>query len=450
MHTQTKLQRLGRLIGWVLLILNFSAIVFIWSYTSAQLAVSSGYGLLISLGQLTGLLAAGGALLQFMLMGRIMWVEQAFGLEALAKIHRYNGYFTLGVIIAHPILLVFGYALSSQTPVLTQYFTFLTQFEDVFKALIAEVLFILVVASSIYIVRKHLPYERWHLIHLMVYAAIILAFGHQLNVGTSFFGHPLIVAYWYGIYAFVAINVGVWRFALPSYNFLKFRFHVEELVTETKDTISVYIGGKDLSRFKARPGQFVIIWVLKPGFWFEQHPFSLSALPNQKHLRLTIKGVGDYTRRIHRLKPGDRVLIYGPFGTFTPSTSGRKRLYVAGGVGITPLRSMIEAEVPAAGSTLIYGVRSKDDIILQRELEELARPRGLTIHYVFSQETDPKLHLGFVTIDLIRSLCPDVMTRDVYLCGPPVMMHQLGPALMAAGLPKPQFHAERFALHPVA
>ena len=111
---------------------------------------------------------------------------------------------------------------------------------------------------------------------------------------------------------------------------------------------------------------------------------------------------------------------------------------------------MIEAEVPAAGSTLIYGVRSKDDIILQRELEELARPRGLTIHYVFSQETDPKLHLGFVTIDLIRSLCPDVMTRDVYLCGPPVMMHQLGPALMAAGLPKPQFHAERFALHPVA
>jgi len=76
----------------------------------------------------------------------------------------------------------------------------------------------------------------------------------------------------------------------------------------------------------------------------EAHPFSMSRRPDGTRLRLTIKAVGDFTRRIPGLKPGVRVLIDGPHGIFTARrSSSQKILMIAGGIGITPIRSLAKS-----------------------------------------------------------------------------------------------------------
>ena len=413
-------QRVLRLIGYTLLLLHFSVIIAIWVITSAPLLSQGGPSILLALGRLFGLLAAGCALLQFMLMGRSPWLEAAFGLENLAKLHRLNGYATITLIVIHPILLTFGYAGLSGTGLLAQYVQFITKFEDVWRALIAEILFVSVVVSSIYIVRKHLAYERWYWVHLMVYAAILLAFSHQVKVGGSFLEQPVFLAYWYGLYLFVAINVFVGRFFGPAYNYFRFRFAVDEIVSETPDTVSIYFRGRGLDKFKVAPGQFIMVRILNSQLWAEEHPFSLSALPSGGRIRVTVKNVGDYTAKIQSLKAGDKVVISGPYGRFIPiDTPPRQRLYIAGGVGITPIRAMIEAENPRTGSVLIYGNKTIADTVFASELKTHTSA-GLTAHYVYSAESAGFAgESGRVDVARIERLIPDFRQRDVYLCGPP-------------------------------
>ena len=442
--------RVTRILSISLLVLHFTIVIIIWLNASHSLLLGGAAAATVAFGQLFGLLAASCALLQFMLMGRAAWIEQAFGLENLAKLHRLNGYATITCITIHPVLLTVGYAILGHTGFVAQFLSFVTDYEDVWKALIAALLFASVVFASVYIVRKHLRYEVWHWVHIMVYGAIILAFGHQVHVGGSFVGRPALIIYWYGLYAFAGLNVLIWRFLLPLYNAWRFNFAISRVERETHDTVSVYISGRGLERFRARPGQFVFIWILRKPYLFEEHPFSLSALPAGNVMRVTIKNVGDYTAKIQGLTAGARVVVSGPYGRFTPPNSERTRLYLAGGVGITPIRTMLEAQNPATDSILIYGNKTQSDTIFERELAALTRTRKLKIHHVYSAEPTHKGETGHVDLSLIERLVPDFREREVFLCGPPAMMATLTATLKQAGLPSHRLHFERSALHPVS
>lgn len=439
-----------RYVAFALLAIHFGVILAIWSVTSLPVVKLGGPSTLLALGQLFGLLAAGCALLQFMLMGRAPWLEHAFGLERLAKLHRLNGYATITLIVIHPMLLTLGYAGLAHIGLITQYVNFLTKFQDVWKAFIAELLFLGVVGTSIYIVRKHLAYERWYWVHLMVYAAILLAFSHQVHIGGSFIGSPGFKLYWYSLYAFVGLNVFFGRFFGPAYNYWRYRFVIDEVVTETPDTRSFYIAGRGLERFKVLPGQFIVLWVPNAQFWGEEHPFSVSAVPADGRIRITVKAVGDYSKAIHSLKPGTKVVLSGPYGSFTVQPSRHtRRLYIAGGVGITPIRTMIESQEKGLDSVLIYGNKTQADTVFAAELAAHAKA-GLTVHHVYSRQPGYAGETGRVDAALVARLAPDFRDRQVYLCGPSPMMEALITGLTAAGLPRDQLHFERFALHPVS
>lgn len=444
-------RRFFRLLAYVLLAGNVAMILWIWFSTSWSLLGQGTPSALLSVARLLGLLAAGGALLQFMLMGRAAWIEQGFGLERIAKLHRLNGYFTIICILLHAGLVTLAYAgLTGLTPV-AQEISFITQFEDVWKAMVAAGLFVAVVGTSVWIVRKHLPYERWYWVHLMVYAAILLAFGHQINVGGSFLAERSFTVYWWILYLFVGVNVLIGRFLMPAWHYFMYRFVIDEIVRETPDTVSMYIRGRNLARYRAQPGQFVIIWLPIKEFWWEEHPFSLSALPAGDRLRITPKNVGDYTAKLPNLKPGTPIVLAGPYGSFTPREPLKpKRLYIAGGVGITPLRAMLEAQDPATDSVLIYGNRTADNIIFKNEIIALQSQKKLTVHHVMSSEPAYPGETGYVDTARIQRLVPDCLEREVYLCGPPIMMDGIIKGLTAAGLPHGQLHYEKFALHPVS
>ena len=106
--------------------------------------------------------------------------------------------------------------------------------------------------------------------------------------------------------------------------------------------------------------------------------------PNGAWLRITIKELGDWSTALRHIPIGTRVFIEGPYGALTGARRTRhKVLFIAGGIGITPLRALLEALPGRPGDLmLLYRVRDPAEIVFRAELEELARARDAQIHYV--------------------------------------------------------------------
>ena len=145
-----------------------------------------------------------------------------------------------------------------------------------------------------------------------------------------------------------------------------------------------------LERLRARAGQFFTWRFLTRDRWWEAHPFSLSAAPDGRRLPITVKGVGDYTARLRAIPPGTRVIAEGPFGAFTSAARRRPRVaLIAGGVGITPIRALLE-DMPGEPGDIARRLPrvTPEDVILRDELDLIARRRGAELHYVFGDHRD--------------------------------------------------------------
>ncbi len=201
------------------------------------------------------------------------------------------------------------------------------------------------------------------------------------------------------------------------------------------------MSGRRLDRLGASAGQFFIWRFLAPGQWWSAHPFSLSAAPDGRSLRISVKASGDHSSAIGAIAPGTRVVAEGPFGHFTASRRRReKTLLLAGGIGITPVRAL--AEVLEGDVVIVHRVHSERDKTFAGELATIARERGLLLHYVVGESAGREP----LSPAELRALVPDLAERDVYLCGPPGLIAALRRTLLRAGVSRRQLHIERFAL----
>jgi predicted ferric reductase len=429
-------------------LINLGTIFFFWFRSSGVSLLTTPGVFFMDLGMLAGLLAAFSVLLQFFLMGRSQLIEKVFGLDKLAKIHHLNGYSTISFIILHPILLTMGYSMSSKNHLFDQFLLFLSSFDDVFNAFIALILFIVVVFSSIYIVRKKLKFEHWYWVHLMTYGAVVLAWGHQLKNGGDFVNNPIFVAYWYALYIFVFGNLLYFRFIIPFYRSFKHQFVVERVIKETDKATSVYITGKYLTDYKIDPGQFLILRFLQKGFYLESHPFSLSNMPIDGKLRVTIKNVGDYTQKIQLLQAGTRIFVEGPYGVFVSTSKTRKKiLFIAGGIGITPIRSLLEQALRQKKDViLMYGNTYKKDVIFKQEIDALQKIFPFKVYYIFSQEPTYTGEKGRINEEKLHRLVRDIQNREIYFCGPKEMLHSMKICFSNMKIPSSHIHYEEFVL----
>jgi predicted ferric reductase len=435
-------------LAWGFWAVNLMVIGYFWSRDGLPEAISGDLvTMLHAVGRLCGLLATYCALTQFVLMGRVGWLEPIFGLDRLAVFHRRNGVATISFILAHSSLIVLTHPLLQGS---TDFLGVIT-LPYVWLAATAEVLFIATVGMSIYIVRKHLKFETWYSVHLLNYLAIALVPWHQLTNGGDFLTQPNFATYWIALYVFAALNIIFWRFGMTAIKYWRHKFVVDRVVKETATATSVYIRAKNLGKFHAKGGQFVLVRFLAKPFVWQEHPFSLSRMPDGETLRLTIRQLGDFTNMIPGLKPGTKVSVTGPYGAFTHELQlTQKIVYIVGGIGITPIRSMIEDQArrrEIGNSVLLYGNRTKADTIFLEELTKLGSEIDMPIHNILSDQKGYKGEVGFVDIEKIMRLVPDVKERDVFLCGPPPMMWGIMDQLKAAGVPPEQIHYERFALH---
>jgi predicted ferric reductase len=426
---------------------------WLWFHThhaTGNLLTGDPVGQLLAWGRLAGLLAVLAILFQLMLIGRVRWVERSFGMDRLTRLHHVVGFALLLLLLLHPVLLTFGHALQADVSYWEQVSDFCKTWRGLLTAVIGLSLVMTVSVFSVLVILKRVRYELWYATHLLLYVAFGLTVLHQVVSGSDFTDHPAFRYYWLALYAFVLANLLAYRFARPLLGFARHRFAVTRVVPEAGGVTSVYIGGKDLASFRVEAGQFMIVRFLAKGFRWEAHPFSMSCFPDGKQIRLSIKSLGDFTCRVPELKPGTRVLIDGPHGVFTSRTcASDKVLLIAGGIGITPIRSLAEEMVTRGRNVVvIYGNRNSGGITFRGELDELAARAGggIKVVYVLSDEPAWPGEKGRVDRERIARLVPDLADRDIYLCGPPVMMKGVRTALASLGVPAHRIHDERFAL----
>lgn len=432
----------------ILFALTLGVSIFIWWSTSGVLLLNGGLPIMLrSISNLLAVLAVFFILLQLMLIGRVKWIEQVFGLDKLARVHHAVGFSVIFFIVGHPLLLIASSSLLTHRSWYVTFWNFVNYMEDVGSATVAVGLFLVLIILAILIVLKKLKYEAWYLTHLAMYAAVLLAFGHQLNLGDDF-GAMWTIVFWYFLYVFVFANVLYYRFFSPVWNTWQHKFIVDKVVHENDDTVSIYISGRDLDKYKIKAGQFFFFRFLDRSRWWQAHPFSLSCLPNEKFLRITVKNLGDYTSELAKVKPGTRVYIDGPHGVFIADKMNTdKCLLIAGGVGITPVRSLVEDLLQRGKDVILfYGNQTKKSLIFGQELADLVRNSRLEVKYVLSAEPEWQGEKGFIDHEKIQRLVPDYMERDIYVCGPKMMTKMILPAIKSLHVHKSRIHFEKFSL----
>jgi len=430
--------------------LNGGVILALWWADQDMATLRTTAGQLTAAGRIAGLFGAYLVLVQLLLMARIPWLDRLLGMGRLAAWHRRAGFWCLWLLLAHPALLLLGYAASDHRlhvrGLLREGWQLLTSYPDVLMATVALALLVAAAVASVRAVQRKMAYETWYFVHLYTYLAVALAFSHQLADGDEFVTHPLTRIYWSSLYLLALGALLVWRVGLPLARAARHQLRVAGIVDEAPGVFSVYLTGRHLEQLPAVAGQFFLWRFLTRDRWWQARPFSLSAAPNGRWLRITVKGQSGDTHSLRHLAPGTRVLAEGPYGAFTDAARSRpKVLLIAGGIGITPLRALLEAIPLGVHVVLLYRSKGPEEVVFRTELEQLVRWRGATVRYLHEargRPRDPWRPLGPATINW---LVPDVTTRDVYLCGPPSLLADAQRSLRSLGVPETQIHCEQFA-----
>ncbi|MBX5473807.1 MAG: ferredoxin reductase family protein [Thermoleophilia bacterium] len=435
----------GLALVWAVVLGNAAAIVWLWAHGGNLHPRTSGDAV-TSAARITGLVSAYTALIQVLLLARLPALERLVGFDRLTVWHRWNGHLTFDLVVAHVVLSVWGYALLDRYSLWRELSTMIGGgvYPGMVTATVGTVALAGVVGTSYAIARRRLPYEWWYGTHLLAYAGIALAWFHQIPTGNELVLDTIAADYWRSLYAAtLALLVG-FRVAAPALGYVRHRLRVAEVVAEAPGVVSLRIEGRRLERLRARPGQFFLWRFLVRGRWWTAHPFSLSAAPDGRSLRITVKALGDHSARMADVPVGTRVLAEGPFGVFTADARRcDKLLLVAGGIGVTPIRALLEEL--RGDVVVVYRVVAEEELVLGDELRALAARNGFALHEVVGDHRTPE-GSRLLTAAHLRELVPDVAEREVFLCGPPALADLVRREVRRAGVPRRRIHAERFVL----
>ena len=433
---------------YVILFGNAVVIAGFWISHGNLKKLGTTDGILLDAGQLAGLSAAYLVMIQLLIMSRNPWLDQVFGRNRVTAAHRWVGFAAISLLVTHATLITVSYAISYDNSIPDEFVSLVTTFPYVLWSATGLGILIAIGFMSLRAVRRRVSYETWYLIHVGTYVAIALAFLHQVVVGTDLSKDPAFRIYWIGLYAAVVATLLTFRFGQPTALTLRHRFRVDRVVAEGPGVVSLYLTGRDLDRLPVRAGHWFRLRLLTRRGWYQALPFSISAAPNGRYLRFTIKDLGGDTKRLQRTRVGTRVFLEGPYGLFTSATQTKARvLLIAGGIGITPLRALLEDLRAARGDlTLIYRATRPDDVVFRNEIDELASQRGAAVHYIVGRRGSPEVPTDPFEPAALRGLVQDLCDRDIYVCGPVGMMDAILAALRGLQVPDSQVHYERFAL----
>ncbi|MET9633552.1 ferredoxin reductase family protein [Lentzea sp. NPDC006480] len=421
---------------WTFIIVNVAIIEVLF------ISAGEGKNQVLTVAKFFGLHAALIMLCQLLLVARLPWLDRRIGMDRLTVWHRWVGFGLLWTVLTHATSVVLGYATLDNAS-MARTFLALAGVPASLLGMLAATIIVAIAAVSTRYVRQRMRYETWHGLHLMLYLALGLAFVHQLLETTTFTSSVFAMAYWWALWLFAFGSLITGRIVVPVVRNARHQFRVAAVVPESPDVVSVYVTGHNLDQLPAAAGQF-FIWRF-PGHhhWWLANPFSLSAAPDGRTLRLTAKAVGTTSAGLRHLKVGTRAFLEGPYGAFTSLHRSRTGvLLIAGGVGITPVRALLQEHTPG-DFVVLYRVRDERDAVLLHELRHLATARRARLHLLTGRTSQGARPFEPGTL---RQFVPDITERDVYVCGPPAMTETVLNGLHQLNVPSRQIHAEKFDL----
>ncbi|MFC8518821.1 ferric reductase-like transmembrane domain-containing protein [Streptomyces sp. NPDC057257] len=417
-----------------------AAVVALWWADTGSVVGSAGW--LTGAGRIAGLLCGYACAVLVGMMARVPLLERRVGSDRVARWHAMAGRYTICLLVAHITLILLGYAAQDRASLWHETVTVVLDYPDMLKATFGTLILFAVGITSARAVRRRTSYEFWYYVHLLTYAAVFLAFFHQLSLGNEFNGHAGATAAWYALYLGVAALVVWFRVLVPLRLNLRHRMRVESVHREAPGVYSVVVKGRRLDELGARAGQFFRWRFFGEGMGWTSTPYSLSAPPRRDLMRITVKALGDHSAAVSLLRPGTRVWAEGPYGSMTEDRqTSAKSLLIGAGVGITPLRALFET-LPGE-VTLLYRARTAEDLALGGELEAIARWRGAKVLYALN---GPDGRRPSLSAQSLRATFPDLAGHDVYICGPHGFARELYEALRTAGVPDRRIHHESFEL----
>ena len=403
------------------------------------------YASITSISRLAALTGSYFALVGLVFVARIPWIERSVGHDKLVVWHRKLGPWSLYLIFFHVFLVGLGYAGGDRISTGSELWRMTLKYPWMIPADFAFGLMMLAGVTSYKKARAKMSYETWWTIHLYTYLAIGLSFMHQVLTGPMFIGHPLNKAYWTFLYFAAAAIIILWRFLIPTVRSLRHNLRVEQVVVEGPGVVSIIMKGRGLDRLGAQGGQFFSWRFISRGQWWMSHPYSLSAAPTKQYMRVTVKDLGDASSDVINLKPGTRVYFEGPYGTFVASRATRGHVtLIGGGVGITPLRALLEEFDPTMEIDVLFRASTEEDLVLRKELDRLADARGARVHYLVGSRKIHPMNAKYIT-----KFVPAFQDSDVYVCGPTPLVDAVREAAESCGIPKNRFHDEAFEFHSV-
>ena len=432
-------------VGSVILGLGCGTTLSVFFETTTQTDWNSVYNIIISVSRISALLGSYLALVGLVLIARMPWIEKSVGHDRLVIWHRKLGPYSMYLVTFHVLLVILGYGGYDRVPMAVELWRMIFRYPWMLPAFVGFLFFAAAGITSYKKVRKNMSYETWWTIHLYTYLAIALAFMHQVLTGPMFIGHPLNKLYWELLYIYSALVLVMYRFVIPNGRSLRHRVKVEQIVHEGPGVYSIIMKGRSLNKLDAHGGQFFGWRFLTKGQWWISHPYSLSAAPTDKYLRVTVKDLGDQSGVIKDIKPGTRVFFEGPYGTFVASRASKGHVVlVGGGVGITPLRALLEEFDVSKEIDVIFRASKAEDLVLRHELDELAKMRGARVLYLVGSRNEHPMSAKYIS-----ALIPAFRDADVYVCGPTPLVEAVKEAAKTVGIPKNRFHDEAFEFHAV-
>jgi len=380
-------------------------------------------------------------LLLLVLISRLPWLEREVGHDRMLAWHRRAAPWSLVLIGAHVLFTTVGYSGGLGWSTATELWTIVTEYPWMVPAALAFLTMVVLGVISWRPIRRRMSYETWWVAHLYFYLAVALAFGHQINTGLLFAPHPQLRAGWIALYVAVAAAVVTWRLVLPVHLSVRHQLRVSHVVHEAPGVVSIYVCGRQLGELGVAGGQFFQWRFLTREWWWQAHPYSLSAVPTEDLMRITVKQLGDQSERLARsLHPGTRVIAEGPYGTFTAAArTGNRVVAFAAGVGITPIRALLDDIPASADVTVVYRVASLAKIPLADELEALTSSCGWRLVYLDGPRAENPITLNFLTQHV-----PELSSSDVYVCGPRHFSDAVIAAARRARVPDERLHYESF------
>jgi predicted ferric reductase len=383
---------------------------------------------------------------QFFLTARFRRATAPYGIDLIYFFHRYLAVIALLLVLAHAAIAIVV------NPVFMRAFDPFRAPRHLFAGVLSAGALIALVASSLWRKQIRFGYDAWRVTHVVLaIAAAGLAVVHVHGVDYyvaapwAFRVWAFIVSTWVAVVLHVRL-VKPWRLYTRPYR-------VASVTAERGSAWTVAVEPVGHGGFTFEPGQFAWLTLRHSPFAMREHPFSISSAPQADgRLEFTIKELGDFTRTIGQIAPGETAYVDGPYGAFSVDRYRAPGcVFIGGGIGMAPLMSMLRA-LAARGDRrphLLFVANSRWERSTFREaVAGLAGQLDLRVVHVLEEPPEGWTgETGYVTREMLeRHLSGDRADLQYFVCGPQPMIDAIERALYQLGVPLERSHSELFDL----